>query len=189
MARGRWGHRKVPRATFARCPASFRPRPPWVAAGPAHHSGCAVSTVMQRVRIGLSRATRLTRRAVARAALEPVLKREWEEGTAYVTERLIWYAFALRYITERSPQTLLDVGPGPSAWPHVVAMGGVRVTAVDDYSMYGRGPQWWRRTRYFNRHYYVLGDDISRSRLTELFDFVTCLSVLELVDDHRAVVR
>jgi 2-polyprenyl-3-methyl-5-hydroxy-6-metoxy-1,4-benzoquinol methylase len=43
--------------------------------------------------------------------------------------------------------------------------------------------------RHFNRHYHVLPRDISCCEPVGTFDFITCLSVLEAVDDHRRVVR
>lgn len=145
----------------------------------------------RRARRPLAGATRLARKTVAMAVLTPLLRQEWEHGAAVPhTERALAYAFALRWISDAAPRNLLDVGTGQSAWPHIVASTGVHVTAVDNYSeLYGRGPSWWRRTRFFNRHYYVIDDDISDSAVTERFDFATCLSVLELVDDHERVVR
>ncbi len=45
------------------------------------------------------------------------------------------------------------------------------------------------RQLFFNRHYHVVRDEVTSPRLTQQFDCVTCLSVLELIDDHRAAVR
>ena len=137
----------------------------------------------------VTRPGKMARRAVARAALTPMLRQEWQAGVAVPTERLAVYAWTLSRIQERAPRTLLDVGPGPSPWPYLVALGGIRVTAVDNLSMHGRGPGWWRRTRHFNRHYYVLPRDIAQCRPVGAFDFMTCMGVLEAVVDDRAVVR
>jgi 2-polyprenyl-3-methyl-5-hydroxy-6-metoxy-1,4-benzoquinol methylase len=125
---------------------------------------------------------------LARAVLTPQLKREWSRGLASRTERLVGYADALRWIVDRSPDTLLDVGPGPSSWPNLIAFGGVRVTAIDNMQSPWHG-RWLNQQRYFNRHFYVIRDDISHPRLTQTFDFVTCLGVMELVDDFDAAVR
>lgn len=137
----------------------------------------------------LTRSGRAVRTAVARAALAPVLRQEWKNGVAYPTERIALYAWTLERINERGARTLLDVGPGPSPWPYLVALGGLHVTAVDNLSMHGAGPGWWRRTRHFNRHYHVLPRDIARCEHVGAFDFISCLYVLEAVEDHRAVVR
>jgi SAM-dependent methyltransferase len=45
------------------------------------------------------------------------------------------------------------------------------------------------RQRFFNRHYYVIRDDITDTRLDRQFDCVTCLNILALVEDHRAALR
>jgi SAM-dependent methyltransferase len=125
---------------------------------------------------------------LARAVLTPQLKREWTHGLASRTERLVGYADTLRWIVDRSPDTLLDVGPGPSSWPNLVAFGGINVTAIDNMRSPWHG-NWLNRQRYFNRHYYVIRDDIEQPRLSRKFDFVTCLGVMELVADFDAAVR
>jgi SAM-dependent methyltransferase len=141
-----------------------------------------------RIRANLRRTAKLAHNAACRVLLTPLLRHEWRHGIATVTERLVWYKVALGWIIERYPQTLLDVGPGPSAWPHLLAFGGIRVTAIDTMESAWHRP-FLNRLWFFNRHWYVIRDDITSSRVTERFDFVTCLSVLELIEDHRAAVR
>jgi SAM-dependent methyltransferase len=121
--------------------------------------------------------------------LTPLLKYEWGRGvTRDSTSLLTEYAVALRWLAERYPPTLLDVGPGPSSWPHLVARTGIAVTAIDNMESPWRG-RFLNRQRFFNRHYYVIRDDVTSPTLQERFDCVTCLSLLGLVPDHRAAVR
>jgi SAM-dependent methyltransferase len=40
-----------------------------------------------------------------------------------------------------------------------------------------------------NRHYHVVNDDITNTRLKTTFDFITCISVLEHVSDHNAAIK
>lgn len=125
---------------------------------------------------------------MTKAVLAPQLRREWKLGVATRTERLVGYADTLRWIVDRNPTTLLDVGPGPSSWPHMLALGGISVTAIDNMRDPWHG-KLLNRQRYFNRHYYVQHDDVQQPRLGKTFDFVTCLGVMELVDDFDAAVR
>ncbi len=131
---------------------------------------------------------RLAYNLLAKTVLTPQLKREWTDGVASRTERLVGYADTLRWIVDRNPGTLLDVGPGPSPWPQLVALGGVKVTAIDNMHDPWHGA-WLNRQRYFNRHFYVLQDDIEHPRMSRTFDFVTCLGVMELLSDCDAAVR
>jgi len=58
---------------------------------------------------------------------------------------------------------------------------GFKVTAIDKISGYSR--------RVFsNRHYYVVKDDITKPRIAEQFDLITCISVLEHIPDHRRAI-
>jgi SAM-dependent methyltransferase len=118
----------------------------------------------------------------ARAYLTPLLRREWRHPSwREPNERPLEYDYALRAIVGCAPREILDVGTGTTAWPHLLANCGYRVTAIDESSGY-----WLRRP--FNRHYYVLRDDVTASRLDRHFDLVTCISVLEHIPDHRAAV-
>lgn len=118
----------------------------------------------------------------ARAYLGPLLRREWlHPAWQEPNERPVEYGFALRAILACGPREILDVGSGTTAWPHLLANCGFRVTAIDEGSGY------WRRQP-FNRHYHVLRDDVTASRLGRRFDLVTCISVLEHIANHRAAV-
>jgi SAM-dependent methyltransferase len=111
--------------------------------------------------------------------LTPLLRHERSHPPQVLSERLVEYATALRWISERYPRTLLDVGPGVSSWPHLLAAAGVQVTALDQMDSY-----WGRRL--FNRHFALSRGDITQRRLKPMFDAVTCISTLEHIPDHRA---
>ncbi|MGI8715076.1 MAG: class I SAM-dependent methyltransferase [Solirubrobacteraceae bacterium] len=95
---------------------------------------------------------------------------------------MVEYATALRWISERYPRTLLDVGPGVSSWPHLLGAAGIRVTALDQIDSY-----WGQMV--FNRHYEITRGDITRPERGPTFDMVSCISTLEHIPDHRAAVR
>ena len=116
--------------------------------------------------------------------LRPWLTHEWRNAPRdEINERPIEYTFVLKWLWQLSPSRVLDVGTGMSAWPHLLASSGYRVTAVDR-----KARNWWRPGR-FNRHYLVLDDDITASRLTEAYDAVTAISVVEHIPDHGAAMR
>jgi len=99
-----------------------------------------------------------------------------------LNERSIEFGFVFRQITNIWPKTVLDVGTGKTALPHMMRNCGLVVTAVDnikDYWEYGM----------VNRHYHVINDDIKDTNLNIKFDLITCISVLEHIDDHRAAIR
>jgi 2-polyprenyl-3-methyl-5-hydroxy-6-metoxy-1,4-benzoquinol methylase len=117
----------------------------------------------------------------ARLYLSPVLRREQERPAVRgVGEYLFQFEFALRQVAKHAPTELLDVGSGLSAWPKLVAETGVRVTATDEMQSYWGGM--------FNRHYNVVPDDITKTRLDRQFDMVTCLGVLTTIADDRPAV-
>lgn len=121
--------------------------------------------------------------SACRRLLAPVLLGEWRKPRFTQTnERPVEYAFALTCLGRLSAREVLDVGSGLTAWPHVLADCGFRVTAMDNISDY------WDRD-VFNRHYHVINDDITSPRLSEHFDAVTCISVLEHVPNHADAVR
>ncbi len=83
----------------------------------------------------------------------------------------------------RSPryQDLLDVGPGQSSWPALVSGCGYHVTALDEVVSY------WQAS-VFNRHFYVLHQDITKPELDRKFGIITCLSTLEHIRKHTQAV-
>lgn len=109
-------------------------------------------------------------------------KREYEaQCFTQINERPIELAFLFRQLTRMWPKTVLDVGTGITALPHLMRNCGFIVTAIDnirDYWPYGM----------VNRHYHVINDDITSSRLRQTFDFISCISVIEHITDHDAAI-
>ena len=110
--------------------------------------------------------------------------RWWYESQQFraLNERPIEYAFVFKAIRELSPRSVLDVGTGDTALPSLIRSCGPIVTATDNVVDY------WPKGM-FNRHYHVIDDDITSSRLSERFDLVVCVSVLEHIRKHDAAVR
>ena len=99
-----------------------------------------------------------------------------------INERPIELSFLFRQLTRLWPQTVLDVGTGVTALPHLMRTCGFMVTAIDNVRDY------WP-SGMVNRHYHVINDDITAPRLRETFDFISCISVLEHIRAHDAAVR
>jgi SAM-dependent methyltransferase len=98
-------------------------------------------------------------------------------------ERPIEYRFALNCLGRTRPQTVLDVGSGTTAWPHLLHNCGFVVTAIDNVRDY------WDHGM-INRHWTVLDVDITKPQgLDGKFDAVTCISVMEHIVDHESAVR
>jgi len=98
-------------------------------------------------------------------------------------ERPIEYRFALDCLARRLPVSVLDVGPGTTAWPRILHGCGFQTTAIDkmrDYWPWGM----------VNRHWKVLEVDITDLKgFHGPFDAVTCISVIEHIEDHETAVR
>ena len=119
----------------------------------------------------------------ARLYLNPKLRHEWKKRTGRRrNERPVEYAFAMKWLARLYPKTILDVGSGTTSFPQVMADCGFHVTAIDKITGY------WN-DMFFNRHYYIIDDDITSPRLKEKFDIVTCISVLEHIRDHQLAVK
>lgn len=99
-----------------------------------------------------------------------------------INERPIEFAFLFRQLAECWPKTILDVGTGMTALPHLMRNCGFLVTATDNIKDY------WPAGM-TNRHYHVINDDITRTALTETFDVITCISVLEHIHGHRDAMK
>ena len=117
--------------------------------------------------------------SACRAFLGPTLRREWKHPRYPRPNERPVELFACKWLARLYPTSILDVGTGGSAWPHDLANGGFRVTTIDP------GGRYWGE-RLFNRHFHIVQEDITRSRLSERFDAITCVSVLEHIPDHRA---
>lgn len=105
---------------------------------------------------------------------------EWsDQRPKRLNERPVEYAFTFRCLSEITPQTVLDVGTGRSALPSLLKTCRYQVTAIDNISDY------WPKGM-FNRHFHVVNDDVTRTKLTDKFDAVMCISVLEHIIEYEA---
>ncbi|MCK5039274.1 MAG: methyltransferase domain-containing protein, partial [Thermoplasmata archaeon] len=109
-----------------------------------------------------------------RIFLTPMLMVEWKKPLFFkeMNERPMEFGFAFKWLSKTCPKEVLDIGSGTTSWPHVMANCGFHVTAMDKIKEYWEGD-------FFNRHYYVIDDDITDSKLKDKFDLITCISVLE----------
>lgn len=120
---------------------------------------------------------------VMNAPASAMARREYRlQNFKRLNERPVEFAFLFRKMSELYPLRILDIGTGTTALPHVVRTCGSLVTATDNVRDY------WPRGM-ANRHYHVVDDDITDTRLEGPFDMVTCISVLEHIDDSDAAVR
>jgi len=99
-----------------------------------------------------------------------------------INERSVEYRFAFEHLTQACPRTVLDVGTGRTALPHLMRSCGFLVTAMDNIKDY------WPSAM-VNRHYHVLDDDILKPKISGPFDFLTCISTLEHIRDHARAMR
>ncbi|MBX3277172.1 MAG: methyltransferase domain-containing protein, partial [Acidobacteria bacterium] len=97
-------------------------------------------------------------------------------------ERPVELSFVFRKLGEIYPRTILDVGTGTTALPHLMRNCGFLVTAIDNVRDY------WSDGM-INRHYYVIDDDITKPRLAGTFDLITCISVLEHIQKPDDAMR
>ena len=97
-------------------------------------------------------------------------------------ERPVEFGFVFRKLAQIYPQTVLDIGTGRTSLPHLMSNCGFVVTATDNIKDY------WP-SGVFNRHYYIINDDITDTRLDEQYDLITCISVLEHIEESDAAIR
>src|ERR1035437_10229604 len=109
-------------------------------------------------------------------------RREHEAMHFQPCERPIEYRFLFQQLTRIMPRTVLDVGTGTSALPFIMQRCGPLVTATDNVRDY------WANGLY-NRHYHIIDDDITNTRLKSQFDVITCISVLEHIARPDDAVR
>jgi 2-polyprenyl-3-methyl-5-hydroxy-6-metoxy-1,4-benzoquinol methylase len=99
-----------------------------------------------------------------------------------VNERPIEFAFVFRQLVACWPKNILDVGTGMTSLPHLMRNCGFHVTATDNIKDY------WPMGM-VNRHYHIVNDDITHSTLKATHDVITCISVLEHIQEHREAIK
>lgn len=101
-------------------------------------------------------------------------------------ERAAEYSFALRHLAAHRQHRqirVLDVGTGQTSWPHLLYVSGFHVTAIDNVTDY------WPKGMH-NRHWPVLDVDITHPNgFGQMFDAITCISVLEHIHDADEAMR
>lgn len=107
------------------------------------------------------------------AQINNICRKEYE-NQQYIrpNERPIEYNFVFKKLNEIYPQSILDVGTGTTALPHLMRNCGFFVSATDNIKDY------WLKGM-VNRHYHVIHDDITNTKIQNKFDLITCISVLE----------
>lgn len=111
------------------------------------------------------------------------LKVEFENQTfKRINERAIEYAFLFKHLNEISKKKILDIGSGKTSLPHMMSNCGYIVTAIDNVQDY------WI-SKVFNRHYYIIDDDITDTNLKENYDIITCISVLEHIPNYNGAIK
>jgi len=98
-----------------------------------------------------------------------------------LNERAVEYAFVFKHLARICPSNVLDVGTGRSALPRMIRDSGFIVTATDNITDY------WP-SGMINRHFYIVNDNVTKSKLKGQYDFITCVSVLEHIVDSDAAV-
>lgn len=99
-----------------------------------------------------------------------------------LNERPLEYAFVFSKLAALAPATILDVGTGLTALPALMRTCGGIVTAIDNVRDY------WPAGM-VNRHFHVIDSDITKNGIERQFAFITCVSVLEHIREHRVAMR
>lgn len=111
-----------------------------------------------------------------------VLRREFERMRFYrFNERPVEFRFVFKCMAALYPQRVLDVGSGTTSLPDLMRSCGCVVTAIDNIRDY------WP-SGMVNRHYHIVDEDITSTRMAGPFDFITCISVLEHIAEYEAAV-
>jgi SAM-dependent methyltransferase len=116
--------------------------------------------------------------------IRQVLRSEAEtQKSRPINERPVELAFVFECVRDLQPSRVLDVGSGQSPLPALLRNCGCHVTAIDnvtDYWGYGL----------LNRHWYITNENICKPTvLSTDFDLVTCVSVIEHIDDPASAFR
>jgi 2-polyprenyl-3-methyl-5-hydroxy-6-metoxy-1,4-benzoquinol methylase len=132
---------------------------------------------------GAMRPAKRVGHALGRAYIQKMTRDDYHHQKApHRNERAVEYRFLFDCLVRTGAQTTLDVGTGATAIPHVLRTCGCHVTAIDNIV------DFWPRG-IINRHWHVLDDDVRKPKLTGSFDLVTCISVIEHIDDQVSSMR
>lgn len=99
-----------------------------------------------------------------------------------INERPIEYGFVFKVLSRVCPKEVLDIGTGLSSLPHMMMSCGYITTAIDNVYDYWSG-------KLFNRHFYIINDDIRSPKIRKKFDLITCISAIEHINDHNKVME
>lgn len=122
-------------------------------------------------------------RSIGDAYIRYLCKREYNaQRYTEFNERAVEYRFVFHQLARYCPKEILDVGTGMTALPHLMKTCGFTVTATDNII------DFWPKG-ITNRHFYVINDDITSTKLKATFDLITCVSVLEHIVKHEQAVR
>lgn len=91
-------------------------------------------------------------------------------------ERPTEYAFAMKWLSQIYPKSILDIGSGETSWPSMMSDCGFYVTSIDQIDNY------WEKS-FLNHHYPIIKEDITDIGMKDKFDFITCISVLEHIEN------
>ena len=114
--------------------------------------------------------------------VQEICRREYESQHIRRTERLVEYRFVLASLFRTAPHTVLDVGTGTTALPHLLNSCGFIVTAIDNIDDYWEGG-------ICNRHFYIIHDNITQTQITKTFELISCVRVLEHIRNHEAAIQ
>ncbi|QTA93888.1 class I SAM-dependent methyltransferase [Desulfonema magnum] len=115
--------------------------------------------------------------------IQHICRREYEDQQfRRINERPVEFRFLFQQLLRICPTRVLDVGSGMFALPAVMKQCGFIVTAIDNVSDY------WL-SGMFNRHFHVINDDITSTRIKEKFDFISCISVLEHIENYNDAIK
>ena len=104
---------------------------------------------------------------------QELCKREYQgQKTSNINERPAEYQFVFKTLAKVCPTSVLYIGTGKTALTHLIRPCGHKVTAIDNINDY------WPKGM-FNRHFHIIHDDITETKLKDTFDFIPCVSVLE----------
>ena len=103
-----------------------------------------------------------------------------------INERTIEYSYVFGAINKYAPRNLLDVGTGKTALPSLVKACGIEIAAIDqDEKQIAQNP--CVRGGYCS--FEILKENLLETSLTQKFDMITCISVLEHNANYNPVVQ